>query len=77
MPVDGGLFDLHGAMVAEGVEDAEGDLLEAIREVMGPDRPIFVTLDLHCNITPQMVEMADVIIPVRQLPAHRSARAGA
>ncbi len=68
MPVDGGLFDLHGAMVAEGVEDAEGDLLEAIREVMGPDRPIFVTLDLHCNITPQMVEKADVIIPCDNFP---------
>ena len=68
MPIDGGLFDLHGAMVAEGVEDAEGDLLEAIREVMGPDRPIFVTLDLHCNITPLMVAMADVIIPCDNFP---------
>ena len=68
MPVDGGLFDLHGAMVAEGVEDGEGDLLEAIREVMGPDRPIFVTLDLHCNITPQMVANADVIIPCDNFP---------
>ena len=68
MPVDGGLFDLHGAMVAEGVEDAEGDLLEGIRVVMGPDRPIFVTLDLHCNITPLMVGMADVIIPCDNFP---------
>ena len=68
MPVDGGLFDLHGAMVAEGVEDGEGDLLEAIREVMGPDRPIFVTLDLHCNITPQMAANADVIIPCDNFP---------
>ena len=68
MPVDGGLFDLHGAMVAEDIEDAEGDLLAAIRGILGPDRPIFVTLDLHCNITPLMVEMADVIIPCDNFP---------
>ena len=68
MPVDGGLFDLHGSMVIQGIEDGEGDLLNSIREIFGPERPIFVTLDMHCNISPLMAEMADVLIPCDQFP---------
>ena len=62
LPVDGVLLDLHGAMVAEHFEDAEGAFITAVRELAGPDMPIFVTLDLHANITAQMAEQADVII---------------
>ncbi len=68
MPVDGGLFDLHGAMVVEDVDDAEGDLLTGIREIFGPDRPIFVPLDLHTNIGPDMVAAADALIPCDHFP---------
>jgi microcystin degradation protein MlrC len=68
MPVDGALLDLHGAMVVEDIEDGEGDLLAAVREILGPDRPILVTLDLHCNITQQMVDCADVLIPCDENP---------
>ncbi len=68
MPVDGGLFDLHGSMTIQGIEDGEGDLLASIRDIMGPDRPIFVTLDCHCNITPEMAELADVLIPCDEFP---------
>ncbi|MCY2962698.1 MAG: M81 family metallopeptidase [Planctomycetota bacterium] len=47
--VDGVLLDLHGAMVVEGIPDADGDFVAAVREVVGPDRPIVVTYDLHGN----------------------------
>ena len=59
--VDGCLLDLHGAMVTEDHEDAEGDLITAVREIVG-DRPIVTTLDLHANITATMAAAADVII---------------
>jgi microcystin degradation protein MlrC len=61
-PFDGVLLDLHGAMVAEHHEDAEGAFIAAVREVVGADMPLVVTLDLHANITAQMAELADVII---------------
>ena len=60
--IDGVLMDLHGAMVAEGIDDAEGHILAAVRQLVGPDIPIITQLDIHSNMSPQMVEMADVII---------------
>ena len=60
-PLDGAILDLHGAMVTDQLEDAEGDLLGAVREIIGP-LPIVMTLDLHANITADMAERADVII---------------
>ncbi|CUJ00209.1 M81 family metallopeptidase [Achromobacter sp. 2789STDY5608621] len=54
------LLDLHGAMVAEGVEDAEGDLLRRLRE-LDPKTPVAVTLDMHANIYADIVENATVI----------------
>lgn len=62
MPVDGLLLDLHGAMVTEEHPDAEGALLEAVRELVGPDLPVVVTLDLHANISPRMAALSTVII---------------
>lgn len=59
--IDGVLLDLHGAMVTTELEDAEGDLLREVRQVIG-SKPIVTTLDLHANITTQMAEFADVII---------------
>ena len=59
--IDGVFLDLHGAMATEEFEDAEGDLLCAVREVVG-SLPIVTTLDLHANITAKMAEHADVII---------------
>ncbi|MFT4559974.1 MAG: microcystin degradation protein MlrC, partial [Planctomycetaceae bacterium] len=61
-PFDGVLLDLHGAMVATHHEDAEGAFIAAVREVVGSEMPIVVTLDLHANITAKMAELADVII---------------
>lgn len=56
--VDGILLGLHGAMVTEEFEDAEGELLERIRSVVGADVPVVVTLDLHANMTKKMMENA-------------------
>jgi len=49
-PLDGVLLDLHGAMVVEGIDDGEGDLLGAVRATVGAV-PIAVTLDFHANVT--------------------------
>ncbi|MCG9132678.1 M81 family metallopeptidase [Candidatus Poribacteria bacterium] len=59
--LDGVLLDLHGAMVTDAFEDAEGDLIHAVREIVG-ETWIVTTLDLHANITAQMADSSDVII---------------
>jgi microcystin degradation protein MlrC len=61
LPVDGVLLDLHGAMVTESCEDAEGDLLSKVREAVGPAVPVMTTLDSHANITPAMARLADAL----------------
>jgi microcystin degradation protein MlrC len=60
--IDGALLDLHGAMVVEGIDDGDADVIEAVRGVLGPDRPIVVTFDLHGNHTPRRVRAADAIV---------------
>ncbi len=62
LPVDGVALDLHGAMVSEQHDDAEGAFIEAVRAVVGPRVPIVVTLDLHANITRRMADACDAII---------------
>ncbi|TKA94253.1 M81 family metallopeptidase, partial [Cereibacter changlensis] len=66
--LDGVFLDLHGAMVAEGAPDGEGALLARVREVVGPGVPIVAALDLHGNISPLMVEMADRLVGFRTYP---------
>ena len=68
MPVDFVALGLHGAMVADGYEDCEGDLLRRVREVVGPRVKVGAELDLHCNLTPAMVEHADVLVPYKESP---------
>lgn len=67
-PLDGIFLDLHGAMVAEHLDDGEGALLERVRTAVGPDVPIAAALDLHGNITAQMVAAADVLVGFRTYP---------
>jgi microcystin degradation protein MlrC len=62
MPLDGVLLMLHGAMVAEGQPDAESDILERVRALVGAGVPIVVELDMHGNISPRTVELADVLV---------------
>ncbi len=68
MPVDIILLNLHGSMIAEGYDDCEGDLLQSLREQVGEATVIGVELDLHCSITPQMLNAANAIITYKQYP---------
>lgn len=61
-PVDGALLDLHGAMVIEGIDDGDGDLIEAFRDYLGPKRPIIATFDLHGNHTKRRTQAASALI---------------
>lgn len=68
LPVDAVYLDLHGAMVTEHLDDGEGELLSRVRAVLGPGIPLVASLDLHGNVTPRMVEMADLLIAYRTYP---------
>lgn len=66
--VDGILLGLHGAMVAEHTEDGEGELLERIRAIVGPNMPIGITLDPHAHVTDRMARLADIIVAYKTYP---------
>ena len=65
---DGILLDLHGAMMADGIEDGEGHLLEKIREIYDPNRPVVVVLDLHSHVTRKMLTHATMLIGYQTYP---------
>ncbi len=66
--LDGVVLALHGACVAEDVDDVEGALLRDVRTLVGPRVPIIVSLDHHANVTPLMVASADALIGHRTEP---------
>jgi len=66
--LDGICLSLHGAMVTETEDDAEGALLEALRAIVGPDVPIAATLDLHANATTRMARNANALVSFRTYP---------
>jgi microcystin degradation protein MlrC len=66
--LDGICLALHGAGVAEGVDDLEGYLLQELREQVGYEIPIVVTLDLHANVTEKMVQEASALLGVNFYP---------
>ena len=68
LPVNMVLLGLHGAMVADGYDDCEGDLVARIRQIVGPDVPIGVELDLHCHLTDQLVHDATAIVIYKEYP---------
>jgi microcystin degradation protein MlrC len=76
-PFDGVYLDLHGAMVAEHLEDGEGELLRRVRAVVGPEVPVVASLDLHANVTPEMVGHADALVAYRTYPHIDMAATGA
>lgn len=59
---DGVLLTLHGAMAVEDCPDAEAEILRRVRAVIGRDKPLAITLDLHANTSRDMVELADLIV---------------
>ncbi len=68
VPFDGVLLVLHGAMAAEGYEDATGEILSAACAVVGSDCPLVATLDLHANVTARMVAHADALVGYHTAP---------
>ena len=66
--LDAVYLDLHGAMVTEHLDDGEGEILARVRKVVGKQLPLVVSLDLHANVTPEMVEHADALIAYRTYP---------
>ncbi len=68
LPVDGVVLGLHGAMVAQGYDDCEGDLLERVRALVGPDVIVAAELDPHSHLTPKRVANADILAAFLEFP---------
>jgi microcystin degradation protein MlrC len=66
--LDAVYLDLHGAAVAQHVDDAEGELLARVRQRLGPHRPIVASLDLHANVTQRMRDESDALVAYRTYP---------
>ena len=66
--LQGCVWLLHGAGVVDGIEDLEADLLEAAREIVGPDLPMAGAFDLHGNITQRMADCLNGVFACREYP---------
>jgi microcystin degradation protein MlrC len=67
-PVNGVFLSCHGSMVATDSDDPEGWLAASVREIVGPSVPVAMTLDLHGNVTDQMVESLNLIVAYEHYP---------
>ena len=67
-PVDGILLALHGAMVAEHFDSADAETCRRVRAAIGPDKPFILSLDMHGNITPPMIDEPDATVVYRTYP---------
>lgn len=76
-PLDAIYLDLHGAMIADGHPDGEAALLHRIRAHVGPDLPIVISLDLHANVSAEMVALSSALTMYRTYPHLDMAEAGA
>ncbi|MEM5542665.1 M81 family metallopeptidase [Sulfitobacter sp. AS92] len=68
LPVDVVLMSMHGAMIAQGYDDCEGDMMARIREIVGPEANIGLELDPHCHLTETMLENTTAIICYKEYP---------
>lgn len=68
LPLDGVYLAMHGAMFVEGMLDAEGDFITAVREVVGPDVLISASYDLHGNISQRIIDGLDMFSTYRTAP---------
>ncbi|OED39751.1 hypothetical protein AB833_14135 [Chromatiales bacterium (ex Bugula neritina AB1)] len=66
--IDGVYLDLHGAMVVDGFEDGECEVVRRVREVVGEEIPIAVSLDLHGNLSPGFFELCNCVTIYRTYP---------
>lgn len=64
---DACFLDLHGAMVVEDYDDAEGEILKRLRRIR-PGLPIAATFDYHTNLSPDIVANATVITGYKTYP---------
>ena len=67
-PLDGIFFDIHGAMSVEGMDDAEGDLIQAIRDAVGEEPIVSASMDLHGNVSMDLFEGCDLLTCYRMAP---------
>lgn len=67
-PLDGIYLAMHGAVHVEDMQDAEGDLIGAIRTMVGPDLPIAVSYDLHGNVSQRIIDAIDIFAAYRTAP---------
>lgn len=68
LPVDIVLLGLHGAMIADGYDDCEQDLIRRIRDVVGRKVVIGVLLDLHTNLSAEKISAADIVVTFKEYP---------
>lgn len=77
LPIDAMYLDLHGAMVAEHLDDADGELLARVRALVGEQTPVVASLDLHANVSAAMLEAASLLVAYRTYPHIDMADTGA
>lgn len=68
LPVDAVVLGLHGAMVAQGYDDAEGDILERVRAIVGPEVLVCAELDPHSHLTARRVAAANFFVYFKEFP---------
>ena len=68
LPVDGVLLVLHGAMALADHDDAESLLIRAVRDLVGPEVPIVAPLDLHTNLSDEMVAGVNAFVGYKEYP---------
>lgn len=66
--VDGVLLALHGAWAAQGIDSADGYVLQKVRQLVGQNVPIVVSLDLHASLARSMWTSADALVGYRTCP---------
>ena len=68
LPLDGVFVSCHGAALAEGTDDPDGDLFELVRSVVGPDVPVVAVFDLHANVSRRMTDNLSVFVGYLENP---------
>jgi len=68
LPLDGVYLDMHGAMFVAGMQDAEGDWMQSIRELVGARCLISASYDLHGNVSPRIMQHVDILTGYRTAP---------
>jgi microcystin degradation protein MlrC len=68
LPLDAVFISAHGAALAEGTDDPDGDLFEVVRRCVGPDIPVVAVFDLHANVSHKMIDNLSVFVGYLENP---------